>query len=631
MASPAGVGPELALMVMRSMADAVLVIGPAGAIEAASEACRAVFGWEPEDLVGRGIEVLVPGDVRPAHEQHRAQYAQAATSRPMGVGLSLRAERRDGSLCDIDVSLTPFDDEGRVLAVVRDESVQAAVRAERELVQRLLDAMSEGVFMFRPDTLELTHVNDGAVRQTGYTREQLTGGMTAVDIMVDADEAAYRETLRPLLDGGVEAIEFESLHKRSDGGAVPVDVLVQWPKVASATTNAVVPVVALSRDVSERRAAEAERERHHEWIESLSDTRLALLTGVPADDVLALVCEHVRNLTEASAALVIEPSPDGLAMTVGASSRNDSELENLELPTDGKLAKAADVAPGRASAISAAELEGAEATLAVGLDIASFLVAPLRVGVQSAGVLIVGRALGAPPWEATDADLLASYALEAATALELARARVETQRLVMLEDRERIAADLHDMVIQRLFAAGMRLQGTAPMVANAAVSQRIQEVVDDLDATIGEIRQAIFDLNRGDATAPSLEITLRDTVAANKSYLGFTPTLRVSGALGSVPSPAADQLIPVLTEALSNVARHARATRVEVVVAASFDGIELTVTDDGIGFEPSVKRGNGLDNLARRARGLGGRFEVQPGPGGAGTTITWAVGRGVRD
>lgn len=629
MASPAGVGPELALMVMRSMADAVLVIGPRGAIEAASEACRAVFGWEPEDLVGRGIEVLVPGDVRSVHEQHRAHYAESATSRPMGVGLRLRAERRDGSLCDIDVSLTPFDDEGRVLAVVRDESVQAAVRAERELVQSLLDAMSEGVFMFRPDTLELTHVNDGAVRQTGYTREQLTGGMTAVDIMVDADEAAYRETLRPLLDGGVDAIEFESVHRRSDGGAVPVDVLVQWPKVAAAT--GVVPVVALSRDVSERRLVEAERERHHEWIESLSDTRLALLTGVPADDVLALVCEHVRNLTEASAALVIEPSPDGFAMTVGAASRTDLEFDNLELPIDGKLAKAADIAPGRASAISAAELEGPESALAEGLEIASFLVAPLRVGVQSAGVLIVGRALGAPPWEAADADLLASYALEAATALELARSRVEAQRLVMLEDRERIAADLHDMVIQRLFAAGMRLQGTAPMVANAAVSQRIQEVVDDLDATIGEIRQAIFDLNSGDATAPSLETTLRDTVAANKSYLGFTPTLRVSGALASVPSPAADQLIPVLTEALSNVARHARATRVEVAVAASFDGIELTVTDDGIGFEPSAERGNGLDNLERRARGLGGRFEVRPGPGRVGTTITWSVGRGGRD
>jgi PAS domain S-box-containing protein len=605
------------------MDDAVLVVAADGTVEAASDACAAMFGWDPADLVGRSIDLLVPAEVRATHELHRGDYSAEPASRPMGVGLRLRAERRDGSLFDIDVALTPFDDRGRVLAVVRDESERAAVRAEKELVQRLLDAMSEGVFMFLPDTLELTHVNDGAVRQTGYTRQELTGGMTPLDVMVNVDEVAFREMLRPLLDGGVDAIEFEAEHRRKDGVLVPVDILLQRPAVEGADE---VPVVALSRDVSERRAAEAERDRQQRWLESLNDTRLALLLGVPADDVLALVCDNVRNLTDASVALVVEPSPDGKAMSIDCTSPPDLAPALPLLEVDGGLFTGSDVAPRTATAFDVSDLDGPEIDLAAELGVTQLLVAPLRVGAQSEGLLVVGRGETAPPWSATDAELLSGYALEAATALELARSRVENQRLVMLEDRERIAADLHDMVIQRLFAAGMRLQGTMRVIDSSAVSSRIGEVVDDLDATIDEIRQAIFDLHAPDPGSHSLESTVRDLVADNESYLGFTPTLAISGEIDSIPVQAAEQLIPVITEALSNVARHAHATEVEVTLTGSVDGVELTVSDDGVGISAGAPRGKGLQNMARRARGLGGRFETGPGPAGKGTSLRWVIG-----
>ncbi len=623
-ASSAGVGPELALTVMQSMADAVLVVAADGTIEAASDACRTLFGWEPDELVGRSVDELIPDDRRVAHRHHRERYANEPVSRPMGVGLRLRAACRDGSQRDIDVALTPFDDQGRVLAVVRDESAQAAMRAQKDLVQRMLDAMTEGVFMFHPESLVLTYVNDGAVRQTGYSRDELIGGMTPLDVMADGDQTSYREMLRPLLHGGVDAIEFETVHRRKDGTLVPVDVLLQWPEVDAVASD--VPLVALSRDVSERRAAEAARERQHQWLESLSDTRLALLAGVPADDILALVCAHVRTLTGATSAFVLEAAPDGNGLVVGCTCSPDETFPSLRLRADGAIASKAAGVVARAASLGAGELQGADAAVARHFGVSEMLLAPLRLGIESDGVLVVGRPEGAAPWSVTDAELLSSYALEAATALELARARVETQRLITLEDRERIAADLHDMVIQRLFAAGMRLQGMVPLIENAAVTYRVQEVVDDLDATIGEIRQAIFGLHRPDVEPPSLETTLRDVIAGNAAYLGFVPTLRIEGDLAAVPSRASDQLIPVITEALSNVARHAAADCVEVDIVASADGIALTVTDNGRGIQPTDTPGNGLANLARRARSLGGRFHTGPGASGTGTTLHWAVG-----
>ncbi len=323
---------------------------------------------------------------------------------------------------------------------------------------------------------------------------------------------------------------------------------------------------------------------------------------------------------------MVEPAPDARAMRVELASPAQFAPIQLTLPVDGRLSGGLDLDPGSALSLRLDELDGPEAELAALLGVDELLAAPFRVGADADGLLVVGRAPGARPWSASDAELLSSYALEAATALELARSRVENQRLAMLEDRERIAADLHDMVIQRLFAAGMRLQGMLPVVTVTPLADRIREVVDDLDATIGEIRQAIFDLQHAEAGAPSLEAILQELVGTNEAYLGFRPTLTVEGDLDAVPASVAEQLVPVVIEALSNVARHADATEAEIVVSGSAGGVELEVTDNGVGASAPGRRGHGLGNMSRRARRLGGTFSIGPGPGGAGTTVRWSVG-----
>ncbi|GAA2673565.1 GAF domain-containing sensor histidine kinase [Actinoplanes palleronii] len=250
------------------------------------------------------------------------------------------------------------------------------------------------------------------------------------------------------------------------------------------------------------------------------------------------------------------------------------------------------------------------------------LAAPLAVADSLQGVLIVTQAPGQPA-EDQDAVLLSTFAGQAALALERARAQEERRQLAVLEDRERIARDLHDVVIQRLFATGMQLQGTVHQAGKPEVAKRINAAVDDLDATIRDIRRSIFELRA--PTGPSLRGEIRELAEEATAGLGFRPTLDTSGPVDSaIPDDIVPELLAVLREALSNVARHAQATRVRVVVSATGDHVVVCVEDDGVGADPDRARG-GLVNLRGRAEDLGGSFEIGPGEGGAGTAVIWRV------
>ncbi|OJF12093.1 GAF domain-containing sensor histidine kinase [Couchioplanes caeruleus] len=247
---------------------------------------------------------------------------------------------------------------------------------------------------------------------------------------------------------------------------------------------------------------------------------------------------------------------------------------------------------------------------------------PLTAADTLHGVLIVTQPAGQPPSD-EDAVQLSTFAGQAALALERARAQEERQQLAVLEDRERIARDLHDVVIQRLFATGMQLQGAVLQTAKPEVAKRVNAAVDDLDATIRDIRRSIFELRA--PMGASLRAELHEAVEAASKALGFRPTLDTSGPVDSaIPDEIQPQLMAVLREALSNLARHAQASTARISLrAADGEGV-LCVEDDGIGFDPALARG-GLVNLGERAHGLGGTFHIAPRPDGTGTMLTWRV------
>jgi signal transduction histidine kinase len=253
------------------------------------------------------------------------------------------------------------------------------------------------------------------------------------------------------------------------------------------------------------------------------------------------------------------------------------------------------------------------------------LVVPLGgSGADNRGVLVVtGLAV---PALVVATRALGSFAAQAAVALELAERRRDSERFAVLEDRDRIARDLHDLVIQRLFATGMRLQSVLRLIRTdpeAAVA-RVDLAVDDLDATIRELRSTIYGLQAPVDGRPSLRARLLEVVDAGTQHLGFTPALRLDGLLDTlVPPDVAEHVLATVREALSNAARHAAAHQVEVGVALRGRTLRVVVEDDGVGVRPEAAR-SGLRNLAGRAAELDGVLLLEPGRLG-GTRLTWEV------
>ena len=259
------------------------------------------------------------------------------------------------------------------------------------------------------------------------------------------------------------------------------------------------------------------------------------------------------------------------------------------------------------------------------------MVFPLGARGGPRGVLTIGRRHGRAHFAAAEASFAASFAAQAGVALELAASRAEAERLSVYQDRDRIARDLHDLVIQRLYATGMSLQGTMPMISRPEVADRITRAVDAMDETIKEIRGAIFALQARDVEVqPDPRADIVRLVEEMTEMLGFAPSLRLGPGLRTLNSEElSEQALIVLREALSNMARHAGATRADVTVDVDRDGfLVVTVTDNGTGMPTGSSRRSGLRNLADRATGLGGELRLSPAEPGAerpGTRLEWRV------
>jgi signal transduction histidine kinase len=259
----------------------------------------------------------------------------------------------------------------------------------------------------------------------------------------------------------------------------------------------------------------------------------------------------------------------------------------------------------------------------------SFLGVPIRVRDEVFGNLYLTDKTSAEVFTDVDEELVVGLAAAAGVAIENARLHARVQDLALLEDRERIARDLHDSVIQRLFAIGLSLQGAAGLIRTdpAAAVGRVEGAVDDLDLTVKQIRSAIFGLEPLTPGGGSgVRSQVLDLVRESGAALGFEPTVLFDGPVDSSTTDGlAADLLATLREALSNVARHAQAGRVDVTVAVDAAGVLLRVADDGVGPPPPDHApGHGLDNMAARATRRGGSFHIGPATSN-GTVVEWRV------
>ncbi|WP_324783052.1 GAF domain-containing protein [Streptomyces sp. H51] len=359
-----------------------------------------------------------------------------------------------------------------------------------------------------------------------------------------------------------------------------------------------------------------------------ADLTRALLSGEHPARTLRSLADVVREMTGADLVTLALPVGDSEELVVeAAAGRSADRVRGLALPGTTLAAKV--YATGQTvssdSLTANSRIAGGSASV-VPLGPAFFVPVAGRERVR--GVLQVANEPGGAPFDEAVVEMVCAFADQAALALEIAEHRRDAEQLTLLGERDRIARDLHDLVIQRLFADGLSLQAALGRLGDRPdAADRVQRVVDDLDDTIKVIRSTIFGLQHQDH--PGRRTGLRSRLVAlsaeASAALGFTPALRMTGLLDTdVSAHHADHLLAVLREALSNAARHAVATAVEISVEATDGTLRLTVADDGRGIDPAVTRRSGLANMHSRAGELGGHLAVgRRDP--SGTVLEWSV------
>ena len=256
----------------------------------------------------------------------------------------------------------------------------------------------------------------------------------------------------------------------------------------------------------------------------------------------------------------------------------------------------------------------------------SFLGVPVLVRGTVFGNLYLSEKRDAPRFTQEDEDLVVGLAAMAGVAIENARLHARVREVAVIEDRERIARDLHDTVIQQLYATGLSLTTTLRLTEKEVVRERLTQAIDDLDRTMRSIRSTIFALEAADREeSQGLRADIVRLVGRAENALGFPPRLTLDGLVDTlVPEGIADHLLAALREMVSNVAKHAHARRVDVEVVARDGYVVATVADDGSGIDGKPATGHGLHNLTDRAAALGGEFTAEPRTP-RGTLATWRV------
>jgi PAS domain S-box-containing protein len=548
--------------------DAILICDRDGIIEYANDRVRSVFGYEPSFLVGQPVEFLVPNETRGGHRAHRLRYVADPAPRPMGVGLELSGLASDGTEIPVEISLSAVQGgEQRVIAVIRDVTEQRKAERTMRNTLRMLEATHDAVYMFDTDTFQYSYANKGASRQTGYSQEQLLS-MTPLHLMEAATAEQLRARVSPLVRGDVDLLETESVLIAADGRRYPVEGTIQLVETGPGSSA----FLAVVRDVSERRklqdAIEAQRDHLSRVVDALQDGVVEL--DLQAKRIVRVNDQFCRTVGDNEAAILAAPfSPRWMEHV---------EFEDLCRRLVGTTINFEVVLRGRDGRSIPAALHATQISEPDG---------------QILWVLIFN-------------DLTQ----ERTAAAILAGAR---SRIAIADDRDRIARDLHDTVIQRLFATGMSLQAA---LGRPDPRDRIERAVAGIDEAIRALRTSIFTMRSVDDTMNIVD-TLLVVIEEARRVLTCPINIEIDRAIEAhLTTNVGEDVVALVRETLSNAAKHSQANLVTVIVSTSGDTLNVEVVDDGIGFDPTaLTGGQGLRNLRNRAEHIGGRCTITSAPG----------------
>jgi signal transduction histidine kinase len=363
-----------------------------------------------------------------------------------------------------------------------------------------------------------------------------------------------------------------------------------------------------------------------QWAEASRMITTGLLSAVDLHARLQLIAARACELTEAEQAIVLVPTEDDLPVdevdTLVVSTAVGlyaDEVLGQRVPVDGSTTGA--VFRSGTPVITAAFAHPLQALTDVGRR--SAIVMPLRSEHTLLGVIAVVRNSDQPPFDAEHLKLMSDFADHATVALMLANTLEHARNLTVLADRERIGHDLQDHVIQRLFTAGIDLQGTIARSRSSEITDRLNRTVTDLQITIEDIRTTIFELHHTGTQRIGLRQRIEAAVADLTENGTVVTTIQMSGPMSVIGDDLAGHVESVILEAVSNTVRHSGATQLTVEVAVA-DELDITITDDGCGISIDNERRSGLVNMASRAEQIDGHCDLATPPGG-GTQVHWTV------
>jgi PAS domain S-box-containing protein len=621
---------ELIDAVLRLMPDAAIVADAEGLIVAANPGAESTFGYPPGALTGMAVDVLVPDRFRSGHTRQRTAFVAHPAQRPMGSGHELWATRLDGTEFPTDISLAPIGAPERplTLAVVRDLSGR---RAEWEAGAWLaaIVSSSEDAIVSMDLKGTLSTWNPGAERLLGYSAAEICG--KPVSRLVPEHLRADFEEQMARVRAGMHIPTRDTVRVHGNGDEIEVAEalsLIREPTGASTGISAVI------RDITERKRAERELrrllvdgQRRERWLGSISEVRLSMLAGGGLQQWLALIAQRGSELSDADGITVsvVCDHDDGLLEVIATHGAPVLAQRGQLLPIEGSAAGKVFTSGRSTVAANSSAVLGTDQADAVPAGLGPLLLVPITTSHGKDGVLGVVRLVGRTAFSPEEIRLAESFGQQAGLAIELDRAQNDREQLAIMDDRERIARDLHDHVVQRLFAVGMALQAASRSISDAPALDRIGESIEELDATIRDVRSTIFSLalRTTDRVGTSTRARLLDVTSLAAPGLGFQPRLQFDGPVDTkVPEELVPDALAVVREGLSNAARHARASRVEVRVDVTND-LTITVTDNGVGIG-TITRTSGLANLRARAAARGGSMTVEK-VDKRGTRLRWQV------
>jgi PAS domain S-box-containing protein len=614
-----GVVGELRLRgLVDALPDGLVIADDEGRIVYANQRLAEMSGYSTAEMRGQPIELLVPERMRGLHVEHRTRFIAHPTARPTGAGLQIVLQRKDGSEFPTDISLSPLDTPGTrvVLATVRDvteaREAQERLRRSEERFRLLVEWVQDYAIVMLESDGRLASWNLGAQRITGYSAEEMIGRSVAVLYPPNGDvERKLRQHLDKAAREG-RTVE-EGWRVRKDGSRFWASIVLSALPggEGGGSPRGFAKVI---RDMSERRQAGAR-------IEAINAVAQAVLENRDGD-VLRIMAARGRGMVDADFGAVVTPSDPGTLVIREVDGELGRELRGITVTEAGTLA--GETIRGR-RALQTGDLAGEAGlpqTVRDRAPLGPSLFVPLATEERNFGALVVSRQRGAPVFTDEDMRSLELFAAQASVAMEHGRIRSELQRLAVVEDRERIARELHDGIVQSLFAVGLGLLSVEPLARDEPVRDRLREAVDSIDRVIADLRRYIFGLKPQAVGMETLGHAVATLAREFEGRTGIITVLDNDPRLDHIEGPLTNEVIQVAREALSNVARHADATTCRVSLRWEAPDAVLEIDDDGRGFDPNAAPGHGygLSNLTERAAGMGGSLALTSQPG-QGTTV----------